>query len=53
MVGTGSSYRDAALVARERAKRLRANPNTGESRFSRNQSDPLLICGVSVLASCL
>ena len=38
MVGTGSSYRDAALVARERAKRLRANPNTGESRFSRHGS---------------
>lgn len=26
MVGAGSTYRDAALVARERAKRLRADP---------------------------
>ncbi|MCA1698717.1 MAG: transposase [Actinobacteria bacterium] len=37
MVGAGSSYRDAALVARERAKRLRAGPD-GEPRFSRHGS---------------
>ena len=33
-VGAGSTYRDAALVARERAKRLRVGPG-GEPRFSR------------------
>lgn len=37
MVGAGSTYRDAALVARERAKRLRAGPS-GEPRFSRHGS---------------
>ena len=37
MVGAGSSYRDAALVTRERAKRLRAGPD-GEPRFSRHGS---------------
>lgn len=37
MVGAGSSYRDAALVARERAKRLRSDPS-GELRFSRHGS---------------
>lgn len=37
-VGAGSTYRDAALVARERAKRLRADPETGELRFSRHGS---------------
>ncbi len=31
-VGVGSTYRDAALVARERARRLRADPGTGEVR---------------------
>jgi len=36
-VGAGSSYRDAALVARERAKRLRVGPG-GEPRFSRHGS---------------
>ena len=36
-VGAGSTYRDAALVARERAKRLRAGPG-GELRFSRHGS---------------
>jgi hypothetical protein len=36
-VGSGSTYRDAALVARERAKRLRVGPG-GESRFSRHGS---------------
>ncbi len=38
MVGAGSTYRDAALVARERAKRLRPDPSTGELRFSRHGS---------------
>jgi hypothetical protein len=37
-VGAGSTYRDAALVARERAKRLRCDPVTGEPRFSRHGS---------------
>lgn len=37
MVGAGSTYRDAALVARERAKRLRIGPG-GEPRFSRHGS---------------
>ena len=37
MVGAGSTYRDAALVARERAKRLRVAPD-GEPRFSRHGS---------------
>jgi hypothetical protein len=37
MVGAGSTYRDAALVARERAKRLRAGPD-GEPLFSRHGS---------------
>lgn len=38
MVGAGSTYRDAGLVARERAKRLRSDPATGELRFSRHGS---------------
>jgi hypothetical protein len=38
MVGAGSTYRDAALVARERAKRLRVDPGTGAPRFSRHGS---------------
>ncbi|MGH2844004.1 MAG: hypothetical protein ACRDKL_10525 [Solirubrobacteraceae bacterium] len=37
MVGAGLSYREAALVARERAKRLRVSPS-GEPRFSRHGS---------------
>ena len=37
VVGAGSTYRDAALVARERAKRLRAGSD-GEPRFSRHGS---------------
>jgi hypothetical protein len=37
MVGAGSTYRDAALVTRERAKRLRVGPG-GELRFSRHGS---------------
>ena len=35
-VGAGASYRQAALVARERARRLRADPETGESRLTRH-----------------
>jgi hypothetical protein len=38
MVGAGSSYRDAALVARDRAKRLRPDRGSGELRFSRHGS---------------
>ena len=37
-VGAGSAYRDAALVARERARRLRADPDTGELWFTRHGS---------------
>ncbi len=37
MVGAGATYRDAALVARERAKRLRVGLG-GEPRFSRHGS---------------
>lgn len=37
MVGAGSTYRDAALVTRERAKRLRVGPD-GEPRYSRHGS---------------
>src|ERR1019366_7186259 len=48
MVGTGSSYRDAALAARGGGKRLRANPNTGEPRFSGDGS--LVRGGVEVCA---
>ena len=36
-VGAGSTYRDAAAgVARERARRLRADPETGALRFTRH-----------------
>jgi hypothetical protein len=35
-VGAGASYRQAALVARERAGRLRADPETGEPRTTRH-----------------
>ena len=38
MVGSGSTYRDTALVARERAKRLRCDPESGEPRLSRHGS---------------
>ncbi len=38
MVGAGSSYRDAALVARERARRVRTDPGSGEARFTRHGS---------------
>jgi hypothetical protein len=37
MVGAGSTYREAALVARERAKRVPIGPD-GEPRFSRHGS---------------
>jgi hypothetical protein len=37
MVGAGATYRDAALVSRERAKRVRIGPD-GEPRFSRHGS---------------
>ena len=37
-VGAGSTYRYAALVARERAQRLRADPSTGELQFTRHGS---------------
>lgn len=35
-VGAGTSYRQAGLVARERARRLRADPKTGEVRMTRH-----------------
>ncbi|MCA1680753.1 MAG: transposase [Actinobacteria bacterium] len=35
-VGAGETYRQAALVARERARRLRADPETGELRMTRH-----------------
>jgi hypothetical protein len=35
-VGAGQTYRQAALVARERARRLRADPETGELRMTRH-----------------
>jgi Transposase, Mutator family len=35
-VGAGASYRQAALVARERAGRLRTDPETGELRMTRH-----------------
>ncbi|MGH2873006.1 MAG: transposase [Solirubrobacteraceae bacterium] len=38
MVGAGSTYREAALVSRERAKRVRADPRTGQPRHSRHGS---------------
>jgi hypothetical protein len=37
-VGAGSSYREAAFVARERAQRMRADPQTGEVRWTRHGS---------------
>jgi hypothetical protein len=37
-VGAGAPYREAAAVARERARRLRADPQTGELRFTRHGS---------------
>jgi len=35
-VGAGATYRQAGLVARERARRLRADPDTGELRLTRH-----------------
>jgi len=35
-VGAGQTYRQAGLVARERAQRLRADPETGELRMTRH-----------------
>jgi hypothetical protein len=35
-VGAGATYRQAALVARERARRLRPDPDTGEPRSTRH-----------------
>lgn len=35
-VGAGQTYRQAGLVARERARRLRADPETGERRMTRH-----------------
>lgn len=35
-VGAGQSYRQAGLVARERAERLRADQETGEQRLTRH-----------------
>lgn len=35
-VGAGESYRQAGLIARERARRLRADPETGELRSTRH-----------------
>jgi hypothetical protein len=37
-VGAGMSYRQAALVARERARRLRVDSRTGELRVTRHGS---------------
>ena len=35
-VGAGASYRQAGLVARERARRVRSDPETGEPRSTRH-----------------
>ena len=35
-VGAGASYRQAALLARERARRVPVDPETGESRLTRH-----------------
>ena len=35
-VGAGATYRQAGLVARERARRLRVDPDTGELRLTRH-----------------
>jgi hypothetical protein len=50
-VGAGSTYRDAAGVARERARRLRVDAQTGELRFSRHGS--LVMDWVEVFAPVL
>lgn len=38
MVGAGSTYSEAGLVARERARRMRVEPKSGEVRSSRHGS---------------
>jgi len=38
MVGGGSSYREAALVARERARRVRTHASSGQTRSTRHGS---------------
>jgi hypothetical protein len=38
MVGAGSTYSEAGMVARERARRMRADADSGEVRFSRHGS---------------
>lgn len=38
MVGAGSTYREAARLARERARRLRVDPRTGEPHLTRHGS---------------
>jgi hypothetical protein len=48
-VGAGSSYREAAGVARERARRLRVDAQTGQLRFSRHGS--LVMDWVEVFAA--
>jgi hypothetical protein len=48
-VGRGATYREAAAVARERARRLRVDPRTGELRFTRHGS--LVMDWVEVFAS--
>ena len=50
-VGAGSTYREAAGVARERARRLRVDPETGELRFTRHGS--LVMDWVEVFAPVL
>ena len=51
MVGAGSTYRDAALVARERARRLRLDPGSAEPRLTRHGS--LVMDWVEVFAPVL
>lgn len=50
-VGAGMSYRQAALVARERAHRMRVDPRTGELRLTRHGS--LVMDWVEVFAPVL
>src|SRR5680860_211930 len=50
MVGSGSTYRDTALVARERAKRLRCDPESGEPRFSRHRVAFRIFCAMGYAA---
>lgn len=48
MVGAGSTYRDAAPVSRERARRLRVDPGSEQLLFSRHGS--LVMDSVEVFA---